>query len=151
WEARSARRVPRHAAYRTQEALSRLPTADSLDQAPPAPVGAGILPAAACALTVPLQLLRRARKLPLAHPLLSLGPGLYVQVAQSAGRQAEQLHLGGVYPGPRPRQDSTALYHGGQTSTSVCLKARLCTADASTTAEPDAGKLHVLVCTGGAG
>ena len=52
---------------------------------------------------------------------------------------------------PRPRQDRTALYHGGQTSTRVCLKALLCTADASTTEEPDAGKLHVRDCTGGAG
>ena len=89
-----------------------------------------------------------SRSLP---PLFSLGHGLYVQVAQSAGRQAEQLHLGAVSPGPRPHQNSTARYHGGQTSKSVCLKALLGTADSSTTEEPDAGKLHVRVCTGGAG
>jgi hypothetical protein len=39
----------------------------------------------------------------------------------------------------------------GQTSKRVCLKALLCTADASTTEAPDAGQLHVRVCTGGAG
>src|SRR5262245_15046469 len=150
-EARSAWRVPRHATYRAQKAPSRLPTADRLDQGVPALAGAGLLSAAECAPTGPLQLLRRARELSLAHPLFPLGHGLCIQMAQSAGRQAQQLHLGAVYPGPRPRQDSTALYHGGQTSTRVCLKALLCTADASTTEEPDAGKLHVRDCTGGAG
>ena len=40
---------------------------------------------------------------------------------------------------------------GGSTSESVCLKAGLCIAEASTTEEPDAGKLHVRDCTGGAG
>jgi hypothetical protein len=34
---------------------------------------------------------------------------------------------------------------------SVCVRAPLCTADASTSEEPDAGKLHVRDCTGGAG
>src|SRR2546425_8878731 len=150
-DARSARRATRHAAHRAHEAPSRLPTADGLDQAIPAPAGAGILPAAECALTGPLQLLRRARELPLAQPLFPLGHGLYVQMAQPAGRQAKQLHLGAVYPAPRPRQDNTALYHGGQTSGRVCLKALLCTAETSTTEEPDAGKLHVRDCTGGAG
>ena len=33
----------------------------------------------------------------------------------------------------------------------VCLQARLCPAEASTTAEPEAGPLHVRDCTGGAG
>jgi hypothetical protein len=110
-DARSAWRATRHAAPRAPEAPSRLPTADGVDQATPAPAGAGILPAAECALTGPLHLVRRARELPLAQPLFPLGHGLYVQMAQPAGRQAEQLHLGAVYPGPRPRQDSTALYH----------------------------------------
>jgi hypothetical protein len=41
--------------------------------------------------------------------------------------------------------------HRFRTSESVCLKAELCTADASTTEEPDAGQLHVRDCTGGAG
>jgi hypothetical protein len=31
------------------------------------------------------------------------------------------------------------------------MRTLLCTADASTTEEPDAGKLHVRDCTGGAG
>ena len=66
-------------------------------------------------------------------------------------RQAEEFYLGAVHPGPRPSKDSTALHHRSQASKSVCLRATLCTADASTTEEPDAGKLHVRVCTGGAG
>src|SRR5215471_5354988 len=150
-DTRSARRAPRHAAHRTQEAPSRLPTAHGMDQTTPAPAGAGILPASECAITGSLQLLWRARELPLAQPLLPLGDGLYVQMAQPAGRQAAQLHVGAVYPHPRPRQDSASSYYGGSTSESVCLKALLCTADASTTEEPDAGKLHVRDCTGGAG
>src|SRR5262249_37329949 len=145
---RSARRAPRHAAHRAPEAPSRLPTAGELDQGTPAPAGAGLLPAAAGAPTEPLRLLQRARGRSRAPPPIPLGDGLYVQVAQSAGRPAEPLPLGAVYPGPRPRQDSTALYHGGQTSTRIALKARLCTADARPTEEPDAGKRHVRVCTG---
>src|SRR5262245_2336348 len=150
-DARSAWRVPRQAAYRAQKAPSRLPTADRLAQGVPALAGTERVPAAECAPTGPRQLLRRARELSLAHPLFPLGHGLCIPMAQSAGRQAKQLHLGAVYPGPRPRQDSTALYHGGQTSTRVCLKALLCPADARTTEEPDAGKLHVRDCTGAAG
>src|SRR2546430_9669329 len=72
-------------------------------------------------------------------------------MAQPAGRQAEELHVGAVYPRPRPRQDSASLYYGGSTSERVCLKALLCTAEASTTKEPDAEKLHVRDCTRGAG
>src|SRR5215471_17810819 len=150
-DTRSARRVPRHATHRPQEAPSRLPTAHGMDQATPAPAGAGMLPASECALTRPLQLLWRARKRPLAEPLRPLGDGLCVQMAQPARRQAEQLHVGAVCPRPRPRQESASLYYRSSTSESVCLKAWLCTADASTTEEPDAGKLHVRDCTGGAG
>jgi hypothetical protein len=43
------------------------------------------------------------------------------------------------------------LVRRGSTSTRVCLKALLCTADASTTEEPEAGKPPVRVCTGGPG
>src|SRR5712671_3531974 len=150
-DARSARRAPRHAAHRTQEAPSRLSTAHGMDQATPAPAGAGMLPASACATPRPRQLLWRARELPRAQPLLPLGDGLYVHMAQPAGRQAEELHVGAVHPRPQPRQDSASSYYGGSTSESVCLKALLCTAEASTTEEPDAGKLHVRDCTGGAG
>jgi hypothetical protein len=146
---RSARRAPRQAAHRTQEAPRRLPTAHGMDHTTPAFAGAGILPASACAMTGPLQLLWRARERPLASPLFPLGDGLDVHMAQSAGRQAEQLHVGAVYPRPRPRQDSASSYYGGSTSESVCLKAGLCIAEASTTEEPDAGKLHVRDCTGG--
>jgi hypothetical protein len=85
-----------------------------------------------------------------APPLFALGHGLYGQVAPSAGRPAAPLHLGAVSPGPRPRQDSTLLEHSGQTSKRVCLQALLCTADARTTEEPEAGQLHVRGCTGGA-
>jgi hypothetical protein len=150
-DARSARRATRHATHRAPEAPSRLPTAHGMDQATPAPAGAGMLPASECATTGPRHLRWRARDLPLAQPLCQWGDGLYVQMAQSAGRQAEQLHLGAVYPSPRPRPDSASSYHGGSTSERVCLKALLCTAEASTTEEPDAGTLHVRDCTGGAG
>jgi Acyl-CoA thioester hydrolase/BAAT N-terminal region len=78
-------------------------------------------------------------------------PGCYVSMAPPAGRQAEQLHVGAVYPRPRPRPESASSSRGGSTSERICLKAWLCTAEASTTEEPDAGKLHVRVCTGGAG
>ena len=150
-DARSARRAPRHATYRTQEAPRRLSTTHGMDQATPAPAGAGRLPAFACATTRPLQLLWRARERSLAQPLLPLGDGLYVEMAQPAGRQAEQLDVGAVHPSPQPRQDSTSSYYGSSTSERVCLKAGLCTAAARTTEEPDAGKLHVRDCTGGAG
>src|SRR4029450_2338291 len=117
----------------------------------PASAGAGILPASACATTGPLQLLWRARERPLAQPLFPLGDGLYVQMAQPAGRQAEELHVGAVYARARPRRGSASSYHGGSTSEGVCLKAWLCTAEASTIEEPGAGKLHVRECRGGAG
>ena len=75
-DTRSARRAPRHAAHRTQEAPRRLPTAHGMDQTTPACAGAGMLPASACAMTGPLQLLWRARERPLASPLFPLGDGL---------------------------------------------------------------------------
>ena len=80
-----------------------------------------------------------------------LGHAMRIQVAQSSGRQAEEFYLGAVQPDSRPRKDSPPPYHRSQTSESGCLMASLCTAEASTTEEPDAGKLHVRVCTGGAG
>jgi hypothetical protein len=150
-DARSAWRTPRPAAHRPQEAPSRLPTTHGMDQTTPAPAGVGILPASECATTRPLQLLWYAREHPLAQPLFPLGDRLYVQMAQSAGRQAAELYVGAVYPCPGPRQESASSYYGGSTSESVRLKAGLCTADASATEEPDAGKLHVRDCTGGAG
>src|SRR5512145_1091859 len=80
-DTRSARRAPRHAAHRTQEAPRRLSTAHGMAQATPAPAGAGMLPASACATTRPRQLVWRARELSLTHPLLPLGDGLYVHMA----------------------------------------------------------------------
>ena len=50
-------------------------------------------------------------------------------MAQPAGRQAEQLHVGAVEPRPRPRQDSAASYHGGSTSERVCLQAEAAVRD----------------------
>jgi len=87
-DTRSARRAPRQAAHCTPEAPNRLPTAHGMDQATPAPAGAGVLPASACATTRPLQLLGRARERSLAQPLFPTGHGRYVQVAQPARRQA---------------------------------------------------------------
>jgi hypothetical protein len=149
-EARAARRAPRYAAYRPHEAPRRLPTAHGMDQTTPASAGAGILPAAACAMTRPRQLLWRTRERPLAHPLFPWGDRRYVHMAQPAGRQAEELYVGAVYPCPRPRQESASADYRGSTSERVCLKAWLCTADARPTKEPEAGQRHVRVCTGGA-
>ena len=148
-EARSARRAPRHATHRTQEAPSRLPTAHGMDHTTPAFAGAGILPASDRATARPLQLLWRARERPRAQPLFPLGDGRYVPMAHPAGRQAEEVHVGAVYARARPRQGSASTYYGGSTSESVCLKARLCTAEASTTEEPDAGKLCAVSRTEG--
>jgi len=72
-------------------------------------------------------------------------------MAQSTRREAAEFDLGAVHAGPRANQESTAAYHGGQTTEGVRMRTRLCTADASPTEEPDAGKLHVRDCTGGAG
>jgi hypothetical protein len=150
-EARSARRAPRPATHRPHEAPRRLSTTHGMEHATPAPAGAGMLPAFACATTRPRQRLWRARALSCAPPLLPWGDGPYVYMAQPAGRQAEQRHVGAMYPRPRPRQESAASSHGGSTSESVCLKAGLGSAEARTTEEPDAGKLHVRDCTGSAG
>jgi len=59
--------------------------------------------------------------------------------------------VGAVSPRPRPRQESASSYDGGSTSERGCLQALLCTAEARTTEEPDAEKLHVRDCPGGAG
>src|SRR5712692_7898224 len=128
-----------------------MPADCGMDQTAPAPAGAGILPAVECAVTGPLQLLRGARELPGAETLFRLGHGMHVEVAQSAWGQAAEFDLGAVPPGPRPGKDSTPWHYRSQASQSVCLRAALCSTEASTTEEPDAGKLHVRVCTGGAG
>src|SRR5262245_46963356 len=52
---RSAPRAPRQAAHGTPEAPNRLPPAHGMDQATPAPAGAGVLPASAGGPTRPLQ------------------------------------------------------------------------------------------------
>src|SRR2546430_17320945 len=98
-----------------------------MDQATPAPAGAGILPASECATARPLQLLWRARELPLAQPPLPLGDGLYVQMAQPAGGEAEELHVGAGYPRPRPRQESAHSCFRGSTVDRGWLKAPACT------------------------
>ena len=150
-------RPDRHGVPRVMRRTARkkLPAAcqrltEWLKQHRPLP-GAGMLPASERAPARPLQLLWRARERPLAQPLFPLGDGRYVPMAHPAGRQAEEVHVGAVYARARPRQGSASTYYGGSTSESVCLKARLCTAEASTTEEPDAEKLHVRDCTGGAG
>ena len=149
--ARSARRLPRQAAYRAHQAPRRLPPAASRAQGVPARAGAGRRAAAAGAPTGPRHLGRWARARARAHPLVPWGPGRCRPRAQSAARQAQPLHLGAVSPGPRPRHESTALSHGGQPSPRVCLQALLCPADARTPEEPEAGTLHVRDWTGGAG
>ena len=72
-------------------------------------------------------------------------------MAQPARWHAEQCPLGVVRPGPGPRQECASLHDRGQTPERVCWKAWLYPADARTTAAPEAGKLPVRVCTGGAG
>jgi hypothetical protein len=150
-DARAARRATRHATPCPHEAPSRLPTAHGMAQATPAPAGAGMLPASDRALTRPRPLRGRARQRSLAHPRLPGGDGWSGQRAQPAGRPAAPVSVGAVSPRPQPRQDSASSDHRGTTSARVCLQAWLCTAEASTTAEPEAGTRHVRDCTGGAG
>ena len=150
-EASSARRAPRHTAHRAHDAPRRLPTAHGMEHTTPAPAGAGLLAASACATPRPRQRLGRARARPLAPPRGPLGPGLSVHLAQPAGRPAAPGPLGAVCPGPRPRHERASAYDGRSTSERVCLQALLCTAEARTPEEPDAGKLHVRDGTGGAG
>ena len=147
----AARRAPPQAASRTPDAPSRLPPAHGMDPTTPASAGAGLLPASAGAMTGPLQRRGRARDLPRAAPLCSWGDRRDVHRAQAAGRQAAPLHVGAVDPRPRPRQESASSSYSGSTSESVCRKAGLGTAAARPTEEPEAGKLHVRVCTGGPG
>jgi hypothetical protein len=54
-------------------------------------------------------------------------------------------------PAPRPCQESTSPYAGHQPAQRGCVRRVLCTAEARTTEEPEAGKLHVRDCTGGPG
>ena len=72
-------------------------------------------------------------------------------MAQSTRREAAEFSLGAVHAGPRSHPESTAAYHGGQTTAGVGVRTLLCTAEARTTEAPDAGKRHVRDCTGGAG
>jgi hypothetical protein len=111
----------------------------------------GLRPASAGAMTGPLQRRGRARDRPRASPLCAWGDRLDVPMAQAAGRQAAPRPVGAVSPRPRPRQARASSSYRGSTSERVCRKAWLGTAAASPTAEPEAGKLHVRVCTGGAG
>ena len=75
---------------------------------------------------------------------------MYIQMAQQERREAAEFHVGIVQSDSKPSKDSSPPYYGNQTSEGVCLITRSF-AEASTTEEPDAGKLHVRVCTGGAG
>ena len=150
-DARSAGRAARQTAYSPHEAPGRLPADHGMDEAAPALAGAGILPAAEHPVTGPLQLLRSTRQRTLAAVLFREGHAQRVQMAQSTGRKAAEFYLGAIHPGPRSGKDSTAAYHGGQTTEGVRVRTPLCTADASTTEEPEAGKPHVRDCTGGAG
>src|SRR5262245_57319983 len=136
---RAARRASRQAAHRPSDAPRRLPMAHGMEHTTPASAGAGVLPAAGGAMTGSRQLRWRARACSRAEPLLPWGDGLDVHMAQPAGRPAEPLHVGAVSPRPRPRHDSASSYDGSATAQRVCLKAWLCTADASTTEELDAG------------
>src|SRR5215510_14614136 len=106
-----------------------------------------MLPAAP-PVTGPLQVLRPTRSRSLASALLYEGHAQCVQMAQTTRWEAAAYYLGAVHAGPRSNQESTATYHGGQTTEGVRMRTLLCTADASTTEEPDAGKLHVRDCTG---
>src|SRR5262249_32395361 len=110
-----------------------------------------MLPAAAPPVTGPLQGLRPTRARSLASALLCEGHAQCVQMAQSTRGEAGAFYLGAVHAGPRSNQDSTATYHGGQTTEGVRMRTLLCTADARTPEAPDAGKLHVRDCTGGPG
>jgi hypothetical protein len=149
--ARSARRAARHAAHGAAEAPRGMPPEPGRAHAAPAPAGPGLLPAPDCSVPRPLDLLRRARPLRRAAPLFPLGHGRCVYMAPPARRPAEQRHLGAISPGARPRAESATLPHRSQAPESDGLRVTLCTAEARTTEEPEAGTLPVRVCTGGAG
>ena len=150
-EARPPRRAARHATHRAPEAPRGLPTDHGRDQTAPASAGTRGLPAMEYAAAGPLHLRRSARQLSLPPSRFRARSPLCVYMAQSARGEAAALSLGAVHSGSGPERESTAAHHGGQTPESVCMMATLCTAEARTTEEPDAGKLHVRDCTGGAG
>jgi hypothetical protein len=74
-----------------------------------------------------------------------------VHMAPAARGEAAAFSLGAVHPGLGPERHSPAAHYGGQTTEGVRVTTTLCTADVSTTAAPDAGKLYVRDCTGGVG
>jgi hypothetical protein len=150
-DARSARRAARQAAYGTPEAPGGLSADQGRDQAAPAPARPGVLPTSERTATGALQLLRREGQLWLAVSLLQLGHGLCMHMAQPTRWQAAAFSLGAVFSGSRPGKDSTSPHYGSQTPPGVRVTTTLCTAEARPTEEPDAGTLHVRVCTGGAG
>jgi len=81
----------------------------------------------------------------------SHGDGMCIQMAESARRQAQELHLEDVQPGTEEAgRGQTPHYREAFCTTGVCMNSFAC-AKASTTEEPDAGKLHVRDCAGGAG
>jgi hypothetical protein len=82
--------------------------------------------------------------------LLQMGHGLFLQVAQPE-KLAAQLHLGAVSTCPCVRLHRGAPYYRAQRSEGVCVRLLFCIAEAITTEEPGAEKLHAGVCTGGAG
>ncbi len=74
-----------------------------------------------------------------------------IQMAQSERRQEKQLHLGGVHARAGTSRDSPPGNHRVEATAQGFCMTNLHDAQASTTEEPDAGKLHVRVCAGGAG
>jgi len=77
------------------------------------------------------------------------GPRRVASSGSIGAGQATQFHLGSFHSAARSCPDSQAPHYRNQSSKGDRLNVMPCTADASTTEEPDAGILHVRVCAGG--
>ncbi len=150
----SGSKTPRHRAgearHRPQEVAGSVSADQAMDSGAPPSTGTGVSAWPQSAATRALPVLRRTWQLACAAPLLRLGQSVCIQVAQSARWQAAQLHLGAVYPRSKAGCHCAAWYYGGRAPEGVCMRVAPC-AQASTTEEPDAGRLHVRVCAGGIG
>lgn len=76
---------------------------------------------------------------------------MYLQMAEQERRKAEQLYKGDARANPASHRYCKTSNYGSHSLKNVCLLMTSCTVEASTTEEPDAGKLHVRDCAGGAG
>jgi hypothetical protein len=114
-----------------------------MDQGQSPPQGKAVYPGTQPAVARALQLLRTPRQRRIALPLLQVGQAVCVQMAQPKGRKTEKLYLGSVRKSTGPIRHSPPENHRGSAAARGLCMNTLFDAKASTTEEPDAGKLHV--------